>query len=553
MTNRVLIDSNNFKVSKPGVNVLTATAPKDFLLFNNYSTLGAYQTGTVTFNPIYPFYKQSYPLSNPTGYVPLVLVQQLNGSFSMGGGYYENISGFALENGGGFNNPGDPPEYAPMYFNTSESKGFRLFVSENFFEIEHIAIAPLTYRFLVFYPQTALANFTPLPRDIVPNTISIDNVVSAESSAFTNIENISGIDDAVFLTIEASPPLSANSSIRLFVSGSGAVSCTIDSGQSSPSSLAVAENGNNIQVQLYSTSGSAESYTLTLRNVSAGGTILDTFTMTNNTTTSLVNNMAWENASASGWVRSSAREISGPNVPVSLRMSSNISADAYGRQYQAFVDREGSPLPTAWTTTSVSSITVGANAGQDISWGIMSRTAMNNSITITNLTPAPDQIVDQFNINVLADNRITNKPQFNSIIANNSGNSTVTGVGNTFTFSGHSGIITITITIPGLGSNALLFPDDIADFRIYKNNTLIQTIDCSQAAQAVNLSVANGDQVRFECYLSLDGSDSAVDVSWFGAVGFFHPSFNNIFLGLFSINIVATRPVGGGGGGIGGT
>lgn len=555
MTNRVLLDSNNFKVSRPGIDVLTATAPKDFLLFNNYSTMGAFQTGTISVPASYPFIKQTFPLNNNTGYVPLVLVQQhgSGGTYAIGGGWYEDIDGFALENDGGFREPEDPIEYQPAYFNTENSTGFRLHVSENYFEIEHISIAPVTYRFVAFYPQTALANFTPIPRDIIPNAISFDDVISAWNNTFTTLETVSGIDQPVYIEIESNTALASGTRVDLLVSGSGSSPTFIDEGATKSTSLGVIVNGGTIQLKL--SGPTAQTYTLTIRNVSDGGTILDTVTLTNNTTTSLINNVAWQDESGSGWVRTDPQTIQGPNVPVNLQFSSNQSADTTHRRYQVFVDRENTVLPNAWTTSTTSSLSVGANVDQQVSWGISSRTTMNNTVTITNTTPSPDQTVDNFNINVAADNRICNHVSFGAVSANNSPNNTVTGVNSNVTFTGHTGTINLAVTVPAFtpSGGSSQFNTDTALFRIYRNNVLISTLDCSFTAQAGGFTVTPGDQIKFEAYLVLeDDEEFPIEQTWVGAVGLYHADFANMFMDVFTLNITAKRSAGFGGGGPGG-
>ena len=49
MANRILLDDTGLKISKPGVNVLTAS-PVDFLFNSDWSQVGILQSGTFQFN-----------------------------------------------------------------------------------------------------------------------------------------------------------------------------------------------------------------------------------------------------------------------------------------------------------------------------------------------------------------------------------------------------------------------------------------------------------------------------------------------------------------------
>tara|TARA_B100000745_G_C20151387_1_gene394756 strand:+ start:871 stop:2520 length:1650 start_codon:yes stop_codon:yes gene_type:complete len=548
MTNRVLVDANNFKVSRPGIDALTAVYPKDFLIWNNYSSVGAFQTGTVNVSSgIYPFIKQTFPLNNPTGYVPLVLVQQNNGSYAVGGGYYEDIIGFALEN----DPEANPPTYSEFYTTSGDSVGFRLFVSENYFEIEHTSISPLTYRFVAFYPQTALANYSALPRDITPNSINFSNSPSSTNISYTEEVTVSGISEPIYLTVDSSNTIPSNNRVELLVTGSGSATI-IEEGNNSSEAYAVVHSGDKIRFKYTGDGSTPRSTTLTLRNASAGGTILDTVYMAVHVTTNTVNNMNWPDASASGWVRTVPQTVQGPNVPVTLRMTPSNTANANDKAFQAFVNREGTTLPTAWTMpNSASFVQVGGvNAGDEVSWGISSRGTMNNSVTITNITPNPDQTVDTLNINVSVDGKICNHVDFGSMIINNSGNSTATQSSSTDTIIGLTGSLGIAVTIPAFSTPSSPLYNDTADFRIYKNGSLIQTIDCSETAQAAAFTVNNNDQIRFEGYLSLEAGfqESNEDQTWTGTVGIYNQHFGNMFMGLFTLSITATRFTGGGGG-----
>lgn len=71
MTNRILISAAGLKVSKPGVNVLTASAVGDFSFSSDYLGYGLYQAGTflATGNRV----ETTFSFTS-LGYVPFVLL-----------------------------------------------------------------------------------------------------------------------------------------------------------------------------------------------------------------------------------------------------------------------------------------------------------------------------------------------------------------------------------------------------------------------------------------------------------------------------------------------
>lgn len=81
MTDRVVIDTNRFKVSKPGVNVLSAaaTSPDNLLLSEDTQNLGVFMTGqaTLTANAAYSgsrnYIGQTIMFPSDLGYIPYVM------------------------------------------------------------------------------------------------------------------------------------------------------------------------------------------------------------------------------------------------------------------------------------------------------------------------------------------------------------------------------------------------------------------------------------------------------------------------------------------------
>ena len=84
MVNRVVLDANMLRISKPGVDVLTASdaSPDNFLLKEGTQNLGVFMTGVATLLPnpgtgstAYGGQELMYPYD--LGYVPLVMAHWL--------------------------------------------------------------------------------------------------------------------------------------------------------------------------------------------------------------------------------------------------------------------------------------------------------------------------------------------------------------------------------------------------------------------------------------------------------------------------------------------
>ena len=97
MTNRVLMNSGVLKVSKPGVNVITA-GPQDLAFSSDFSMFGFYRQGTLSYNwsgGNLGEYSNNVPLGKTFATPPLVFFQ-----LSLGDGRYAtlgNTSGFSFE------------------------------------------------------------------------------------------------------------------------------------------------------------------------------------------------------------------------------------------------------------------------------------------------------------------------------------------------------------------------------------------------------------------------------------------------------------------------
>lgn len=83
MVNRVLLDANNIKVSKPGIDVTTvsSTVPENLLLDSSSQNLGIFMTGelSVTADAMYAgsraYVGQTLYYSYDLGYIPYIMLQ----------------------------------------------------------------------------------------------------------------------------------------------------------------------------------------------------------------------------------------------------------------------------------------------------------------------------------------------------------------------------------------------------------------------------------------------------------------------------------------------
>lgn len=85
MANRVLLNASGLKISKPGINVLTATAAGDFAFVSDYRTLPIRQTGTVSVparTSITHEYNSATISYSNDGYTPLVVVAEAQSGVS---------------------------------------------------------------------------------------------------------------------------------------------------------------------------------------------------------------------------------------------------------------------------------------------------------------------------------------------------------------------------------------------------------------------------------------------------------------------------------------
>lgn len=147
MVDRVIIDANNFKVSKPGVNADGATF-KDLLLDSSGGKpLSVYQTGTFfsSGTPAYDSNFQPIPqrITFPAlGYIPLIMWQMRYYGRSVGGGYWWPITA-------------DDQYYGAQTPTTEQAnyQGGYIIMADGFFDFGNNSGVDATVRYVIFHTQ----------------------------------------------------------------------------------------------------------------------------------------------------------------------------------------------------------------------------------------------------------------------------------------------------------------------------------------------------------------------------------------------------------------
>lgn len=156
MTNRIVIQASGMKISKPGVNVLTA-GQEDLIFDTDHQGLGVYQTGTVSISgcstsAITPggnregLNKTTVSFSS-LGYIPMAAWQwwPSGGDVRIGGQFYAYFYDAILDGAG------DP---TGSYYTTYQSgDGIIGQIFTNKLELYNRSSATITCRYVVFYQK----------------------------------------------------------------------------------------------------------------------------------------------------------------------------------------------------------------------------------------------------------------------------------------------------------------------------------------------------------------------------------------------------------------
>jgi hypothetical protein len=293
MVNRILIDANNFKVSKPGVDVLSAGSG-DLLLDNTKTSMGVSEVGSVGVTANSGWLEDQYQLSQPELYwqssdtteaalsntttnVPVVTLQRKDGSSAWGLGHYHHVNGSVGSIPGVFGGP-------PSYFLTTEidetktvyGLGCRFRTS-----VSTVSIDPYTsgtYYYLAYYNDIEQAAAPPPgSNDVTPNAINFTNSSSTTQTVQSNSQQILGIDTGITISFTTNANIASGENfyiVRDRTSGSTS-DFVIPSGSNSVNIPIV--NGDTLTIVMQSNVNRI--YTTTVRNVSDSNTVLDTVTL----------------------------------------------------------------------------------------------------------------------------------------------------------------------------------------------------------------------------------------------------------------------------------
>lgn len=559
MANRVLIDANNFKVSKPGVNVLTANNSQ-LLIRNDATSLGSMQTGTVTpiiydsfiaynlsRNFLLPYDPQIHPLVNPTNFVPLMHVQRIddsNSNIAWGGGYYHEYSyeGIYVEQIGGIETlqPGPTSPSSVGYWvvfisrdplNSVAGGGAEIINGVDDFQLR--AYSNSTYRYNAFFTRTTDDDLPPDVKDRTPNAIDFFDKINLTDSVATNDQTISGVDAGFFIEVQFSASLSSANSERIIATRSSP-------GVTSTSFEATSGNSMVINVVPDCTLNflfegtAAKVLDITLLNLNDSNTILDTFRLGVNTTSvTPFPALDWGNISNSGYGDNSNVTVAGTNVNITL--NAELSATLQAGDYFAVIINN---VMTTFKNTNSAAFVVSPD--DSVRYAVYSANGYNGTITIKN-TSDGNVILDTFTANISANNTIPDTfPAWNNL-SGSSTSSTVVDTTNTQVISGFSGSTTMylnTNILPIFGGGGI----GIYDFtvRVYSNGSLVATLSLGYNT----FSIPNNASVYFEATVTAEAEDiqmlGSMDVGT--VVG-----GQNAFLDAISVNMSADSEEGGGG------
>ena len=268
MSHRILLNSSNFKISKPGYDVTSALTDHELILDGAKQGLGLYLTGQVT---IAANTKTVVSFSNPYGAIPFVLIQYNNGSNAVGGGLYETVSTTSyLE---------DTVPATRVYESTrTYGIGFTSYYSTSNIYIWNIATSTKTFRYIIFF--AAQASGTGGTYDVTPDSVNWTDFSGAASSTTPiggTYQTINGIGGPITLRLRTTDnsTLATNQSVNVIINGSTATS--ISAGSSSVT-FAV-DNGDTVAFN-YLGSAAMTAKSFTVENLSDSTSTLDTFSIT---------------------------------------------------------------------------------------------------------------------------------------------------------------------------------------------------------------------------------------------------------------------------------
>jgi len=561
MVNRVLIDANNFKVSKPGIDVLTANNSQ-LIIRNNSTSLGIMQTGTFTesvidgyyaYNTFRPYFFEYLPVShaiiNPTGFLPLMLHQRIdnsNSSIAWGGGFYMeySASGAYVDQSGEFDtigtsSAGSTSGHWVVFLAPDGAKciggGGGIIangIDEFFFRSVY---QESSYRYNAFFTKSTEDDQPPDPKDRIPNAISFNDKINTTDAAVTNSQTISGVDAGFFIEATLSSSLNSGASEKF-------TATRIETDDTSKSVQVTSGNsvlldvlpGSSVSFMFEGTA--AKLVDVTLKNVNNGNNILDTFTLGVNSFDYYPDPLDFSNLTGSGYDIGNTVTVTGINTATDIRIELPTILSA--GQYLAIYKNSVITLQTSGST-----LTTVFNDGDDVSFAIYSHNGYSGTVTVRNLEN--NEILDTFTSSISSNNSIPDIiPNLDSFSASSVTNIT-TDTTNSISMTGYSGSATMKLITLTLGvSDGPSIPDYTMNFVILSNGSVIKTIPSGSTDNIFSFPVGASLSIRAE----LNNSDTTGITVTGTATLSVNAGGQYAFLDNMAVNMYAAAAAGGGGG-----
>ena len=202
MASRVLIQSGILRVSKPGRDVFSQYAPQDSLLGTENGIVNTLIPAQyLSFNPSQNGYQQGprwhsqVGYYNPTGYVPIVVLQQASATT---GGAWDSEYLYSRQTTYKDYEDTSPPSYTN--YTQNQGGGFLFAVSTNLIQLNSYS-AGNTVRGIVFFAKAGDNVFG--AEDTTPDTPSWGGAIIPTSVVQTSTVTISGLSAGAGITLEA--------------------------------------------------------------------------------------------------------------------------------------------------------------------------------------------------------------------------------------------------------------------------------------------------------------------------------------------------------------
>lgn len=499
MANRVVLDgTHKFKVSKPGYDVLTS-GPQDLLVSGDYQGLGAFATGTIA--PLSSAY-QSYDTGfqgevqsifkvffpNPTGYIPFVLLQQLQGTGRATSSYYDSD----YEHYRDINDEAHPNS-ATGFINWFKGTRGNFSYSTSLSSCNCYSSSTETVRYVAFYAKAG-DQFYP-PQDVTPNAFYFSTQDTPNGNQTTGKHTVSGLADGVKIALDfrtnrpapspaSGQPAYASYQYNVVVNGTGY--------QFSPGSTRkTVEVKNGDVIHFYQYNNVYTDTTVSVYNMSEiGGEVLLTSFNVKTMWYQMIPTPTpnWTDTSGVTQATTNTQTIQGINTNISLKLK-------FDPPYSGGLGINSQSSQFNLSNTVYTSEIVWAFNGGTYYWYFSPSVNYNGTVSVINYTGG-DYVLDTFALNVtasppkiIADWRDISAFRY---VSSPTSNVTVAGQTNTVTLSGLSGQHTLRLVVnsnPLNGTSMMLSRSGGAWTRV---------IHLTGSTTSGTYLVQNGDSIYFD-------------------------------------------------------